>query len=61
MKNKNQKLLKDFTNYCKAHPEERFWQALRNWARIPFLMISRNGRFNYDDLEDTFYFERKDR
>ena len=20
--------------YCRAHPQQRFWQALRNWARV---------------------------
>ena len=34
--NKNQELLKDFTEYCKAHPEERFWQSLRGWSGLSF-------------------------
>jgi len=24
--------LSSFVSYCEAHPEQRFWQALRNWA-----------------------------
>ena len=61
MTNKNIKLLKDFKKYCIKHPEQRFWQALRNWSGIPFIMISKDGKFEYDDLEDTFYFEGKDK
>jgi len=29
---KNVAALISFNNYCEAHPEERFWQALRNWS-----------------------------
>jgi hypothetical protein len=24
--------LRSFVDYCIKHPEERFWQALRNWC-----------------------------
>lgn len=24
--------LKSFVEYCEKHPDERFWQALRNWS-----------------------------
>lgn len=34
MNNKNQKQLKSFTLYCENNPEQRFWQALRNWNQI---------------------------
>jgi hypothetical protein len=34
---KNSKPLKDFESYCKAHPGERFWQALRNWSGEAFI------------------------
>lgn len=56
----NQKLLESFTVYCKQHPEERFWQALRNWAEVGFIFV------NDDTTEiegctwrDTFYWENK--
>lgn len=52
--NKNQKLLEEFTAYCNAHPEERFWQALRNWSRAANIFWS-NGAL----LRDTFYLEDK--
>jgi hypothetical protein len=64
MKNKNIKLLKEFTKYCIAHPEERFWQALRNWAKAPAILIRKefcdDTIFN-DKTIDTFYFEGKDK
>lgn len=66
---KSAKLLREFVKYCKEHPEERFWQALRNWAGVNFLWVS---KFRYDDyryceslksftneIEDTFYWEKK--
>lgn len=53
--NKNKKLLDDFIKYCEAHPEQRFWQALRNWARVAFVSVSKDGNF----YEDTFYWEDK--
>lgn len=28
----NEETLKSFIAYCEANPEQRFWQALRNWA-----------------------------
>lgn len=54
--NKNEKLLKDFTEYCKANPELRFWQALRNWSGWAFIRVSMNDNSG----EDTFYWENKD-
>lgn len=57
--NKNELKLKSFSGYCKANPEQRFWQALRNWAReneskdINFI----GAGDGMDKLEDTFYWE----
>ena len=58
MKNKNIKLLKDFEKYCKQHPEERFWQALRNWSKANKILFSKSWEGLY---HDTFYFEGKDK
>lgn len=33
--------LKRFNEYCKAHPKERFWQALRNWADADQIFIGK--------------------
>ena len=60
MKNKNEKQLVSFVEYCQTHPEERFWQALRNWSGNNFILKAsgldlENG--DWFDLEDTFYDE----
>jgi len=60
-KSRNAEQLADFTRYCISHPDERFWQALKNWKRIPFLLASEEPVFNLDGnvdpLTDTFYWE----
>jgi hypothetical protein len=58
MKSKNQKLLKDFTKYCLAHPDERFHQALLNWMEGCVLLFRRHI---IDELEDTYYFQEKNK
>jgi hypothetical protein len=54
--NANNKLLQSFTEYCHEHPEERFWQALRNWSEMAYIFA---GKETDADLEDTFYWENK--
>jgi hypothetical protein len=59
--NKNKKVLDSFVKYCNKHPEQRFWQALRNWVGVNFIFVSQ-VRLPYDNqLQDTFYFARKDK
>lgn len=29
---RNSEKLASFVAYCESHPDERFWQALRNWS-----------------------------
>ena len=38
--NKNIRLISDFNRYSLSHPEERFWQALRNWSGHNFILFS---------------------
>jgi hypothetical protein len=58
MNSKNLSLLTQFTNYCAEHPQERFWQALRNWSGYAFI-LGANGldleTGDYKEVEDTFY------
>ena len=50
----SKKLLDSFIDYCKKHPYDRFWQALRNWSGYAFIY----GRKDINEsLEDTFYKE----
>ena len=50
----SEKLLKDFTKYCKKHKGQRFWQALRNWANVQVIYQAEHA-----ELKDTFYFINK--
>lgn len=54
---KNQKLAIEFFEYCKANPDMRFWQALRNWAEVPFIYFGEGGL--KEPIKDTFYLENK--
>lgn len=62
---RNQKQLESFTTYCKTHPEERFWQALRNWSETrAILMCPQNCSpidFITEGAIDTFYLEGKNK
>ena len=51
MKSKNINTLTDFYIYCLQHPEQRFWQALRNWSGYEFIYGFK------EKLEDTFYID----
>lgn len=59
---KSRKLLLSFWDYCVMHPEERFWQALRNWCGRAFVLVSDVPIPRYQvggDILDTFYWEGK--
>ena len=56
---KNEEILQDFVKYCQTHPEQRFYQALRNWSKYAFIYGSMR-QINLKDkdwLEDTFFDE----
>lgn len=68
---KSEKLLSDFIWYCQSHPEERFWQALKNWSGYHFIRacevkylpvpepnpLMQSGYS--ENMYDTFHFEGK--
>lgn len=57
---RNSKTLKSFIEYCVEHPQERFWQALRNWAGVGFIYVGDDYYLDIPSgLEDTFYWEEK--
>jgi hypothetical protein len=62
--NKNVEVLGSLMRYCRLHPEERFWQALRNWSGHAFIFAGDvrqwDGTFTSDHLEDTFGWETRD-
>jgi len=49
-------LLSDFVDYCRRHPGERFWQALRNWSEVYKIVAVLND----GQREDTFYWKARD-
>ena len=61
------KQLESFIKYCKEHPDERFWQALRNWSEYDFIFGKKYEKTEFINdfldktrqigLEDTFYKE----
>lgn len=65
---KNSTMLAAFTAYCRQHPEERFWQALRNWTEFSFIFSARVAKEGEDydfillgtplKVYDTFYKEK---
>lgn len=57
---RNAEVLADFIKYCNEHPDQRFWQALRNWSTYPFVYVSDNLITDTKaNIEDTFYWEGK--
>lgn len=57
---KSEQKLKSFVEYCQSHPQERFWQALRNWSEANFILTSKVAPHEMDRgamLHDTFYDE----
>lgn len=62
MNSKNMAVLLDFVEYCKAHPQERFWQALRNWSGHNFIFAAKLIPADITaECQDTFYWEGKTR
>ena len=57
-------LLNEFTQYCEENPEQRFWQALRNWSGASsvwrFECNNHGCEGDCEDGQDTFYFTTKD-
>ena len=53
----------DLLEYVVKHPEQRGWQALRNWSGQNFILKADFDSFNpnhWVGVEDTFYWEGKD-
>jgi hypothetical protein len=57
---RNAKLLLSFVAYCLANPDQRFWQALRNWAGVGFVFVSDSPAYEKPKLVDTFASEYRD-
>lgn len=60
---RNEKVLAEFVKYCEEHPQERFWQALRNWSGYGFVLVGHKPPELpwRKDWPDTFYWEGRDK
>ena len=59
---KNKETLDSFVKYCKAHPEQRFWQALRNWSGYDSICATRYDSTIDDEYAlDTFYWTNRNK
>lgn len=67
---RSSQMLEAFTAYCALNPEQRFFQALRNWMKVDALLAWKNQHphscwteyerpFRDMGAEDTFYWEQK--
>jgi phage terminase large subunit GpA-like protein len=63
IKSKNQKVLNNFIKYCQENPDQRFYQALRNWCGYSFVLRTNTNSWALDkhklQIEDTYYIEGK--
>lgn len=53
---RDSKTREEFIAYLMEHPEERFWQAVRNFSGWGFIYAS-NKLVDDKDIQDTFYVE----
>ena len=47
-------MAEDFLRYCKQYPDQRFWQAIRNYTGFPFVFVKTD--LDSDSI-DTFYIQ----
>lgn len=63
--------LDEFVSYCKENPDERFWQAVRNFAGADYVLLgnmtNRKGTKDHAKLDgikiyvhDTYHFTGRD-
>lgn len=60
MTNRNSDTLESFVKYCIDHPDQRFWQALRNWSGYPFIIgtnVPQMPCTGVLEIVDTFHLE----
>lgn len=60
---RSEKTKADFVRYLAAHPQERFWQAVRNFSNYNWVLVT-NELPNIElrrMTHDTFYWEEKDK
>lgn len=62
---KNEVVLEAFFEYCVKHPEQRFWQAMRNFTGAKFILFADDidvaDPTKFVGCKDTFFFEHKNK
>jgi len=65
---KNSTKLESFVKFCENHPNQRFWQALRNWSGHEYILVAEGASAlkrlmsklsgsqsqNWQNTEDTY-------
>jgi hypothetical protein len=55
---RNSKALESFFMYCLANPEQRFWQALKNWSKFDSVLgVNYNYKLDEKTMIDTYHLE----
>ena len=57
---RNSEVRASFVRYCEQHPDERFWQALRNWSGHEYVLVQDWYRNPWAVTIDTFAWEGRD-
>lgn len=57
---KSRDTLSSFIRYCVRNPEQRFWQALKNWSGYGAILTGKwNGLGFFEAEYDTYNWEGK--
>lgn len=54
---RSEKTKQAFIDYLEEHPDERFWQAVRNFSGYPFILASEQPPADLPYQLDTFHWE----
>lgn len=60
---RNEEIKKAFIAYMEEHPDERFWQSIRNFSQADFVLVAEYPTKVEDSFElwvkprDTFHWE----
>lgn len=62
-KSRNSRILDSFVDYCIAHPQLRFWQALASWAghNGKLVFVEQDQVMDTQYISDTFYWEGRNK
>ncbi len=62
---RNSETLRSFVKFCSENPDQRFWQALLSWSKLPYICWTarppRDCPLGIDEVGDTFYFEGRNK